>query len=165
MKKPGTILIIAGITILLGAILYTPTVNLIKGNAGSPTAKVNNGVTEESDGTVYAEGELVSDFPTVPVYPGAVVVDSVETNDSTGYGYSGTWHVTGKTWNEVLKYYLAEAKKRKWNITHQPDLGPKSSDQYIEALVDGKKVTVSVELEDDNKTIEIRIVFPLKSEN
>ncbi len=154
-----------GITILLGAILYTPTANLIRGNAGSTTARATNDVIEQSDGTVYAEGELIADFPAVPVYPGAVVVESVETNDSAEYGYSGTWHVTGKTWNEVLRYYLAEAKKRKWNITHQPDLGPKSSDQYIEALVDGKKVTVSVEIEDDNKTIEIRIVFPLKSEN
>ncbi len=159
MKKPGVTLIIIGFIILLGVILYIPTSKLIKSNTGSGTAQNSDATVEMEDSAVYAQGELVSDFPDVPVYPGAEIEKSTEINNDGEYGYVATWKTKAKTIPEVLKFFLAEAKSRNWPIVQSPDLSGKSGEEYIETKIDGRKVYITVEKE-DNGTVEYKVDFP-----
>lgn len=160
-KNPASTLILSGIIILLGAILFTPTYNLIRGVPIIANRSGQDGApVEEQDSAVYAQGELVSDFPDMPVYPGAIVEKSTEINDGDQYGYIGTWKIENKTSTEVLRFYLTEGKKRNWTIVHSPDLSPNSSNEYIEARINGKKAYIIVEKESDDKEVEVRVDFP-----
>ncbi|MDQ3099340.1 MAG: hypothetical protein M3Q44_06345 [bacterium] len=160
MKKPGITLVIAGFVILLGIILFNPTYKLIRGNNNQAAVTSGDDLTEQEDSTVYAEEELVSDFPDVPVFPGSIVVKSAEVNSENKYGYFATWKTNTKSVPNVARYYIDEAKKRKWQLTHTPDTTGKTADEYLEALVDNKKITVYIERQSDNDVVEVRVNIP-----
>lgn len=163
MKKPGVTLIIAGFIIILGVVLYIPTSNLIKKNTNPSTVQNDQDTIEMEDSAVYAQGELVSDFPDVPVYPGAEIEKSTEINNEGEYGYVATWKTNAKNIPDVLKFFLAEAKKRNWPIVQSPDLSGRSGEEYIETRIDNRKVYITVEKEDDG-AVEYRIDFPPKNQ-
>lgn len=164
MKKPGVTLVIVGIIVLLGVVLYIPTANLIKGNTGSNIARNDDGEIEMQDSAVYAQGELVSDFPDVPIYPGSKIIKSTEINNDGEYGYVATWETNAKTIPQVLNFYLAEAKKRNWTIVQMPDFSGRAGEEYFEFRINGQKAYFTVEREEDDEPIELKIDFPPKNQ-
>lgn len=159
MNKVGTTLVVSGAIVLLGVLLFNPTYNLLR-NTSSRIAIDTKDFVENEDSIVYANEELITDFPDVPVYPASKIMQSGEVNDNDNYGYFATWQTNTRSMPSVTKFFVDEAKKRNWQILHTPDTTGKTGDEYLKAVVNGREISVYVERESDESFIEVRVNIP-----
>jgi len=107
---------------------------------------------------IEAEGELVADFPIVPIYPDAVIERSYKKIEAGKVGYEAVQIAEASVF-DVYSYFIEELKREGWTITMSSDNSPTALEQGLTAVKD--KMTVQMEIEDEDGHTEIIIEIPL----
>ncbi len=105
-------------------------------------------------------GKLVDGFPSIPMYPGAVVEESqkIVQGDKTGFEAD---LVSKDPVFEVYSYYLQALKREDWDISFASSNSPTASEQGIGAVK--KNLRIYIDFEQEGRQTEIEIEIPLQT--
>lgn len=110
---------------------------------------------------VEERGELVSDFPELPVYPEAKLTYSSRYNLEEETVYRATWG-SNDPLSQIVPYYVNALKDAGWSVTEveEPPLG----DSFIEATKNNQTATLYIDqgdngLEDQDASTTILAVI------
>lgn len=98
----------------------------------------------------HVEGQLVTDFPAIPAYPGAVLEDSYRKEDGGRVGYEASWETTAR-FADVVAWYLEALREAGWLILEVPTLEAAADDTDVATAItvqrDGLTATLFIEQE------------------
>jgi hypothetical protein len=98
----------------------------------------------------HVEGQLVADFPAMPVYPGAVLEDSYKKEDAGKVGYEASW-VTTARFADVANWYVRALRDAGWLILEAPPLkmAPDDIDVATAIKVQRNEITATLFIEQE----------------
>jgi hypothetical protein len=154
----AVIAMVAGITLLAVVTISTLQSNRSSRIATSPVnTSAQAAPTDDGSDIVTEEGALVEDFPPFPSYPGAKIIKSSQISFREKEGFSADW-TTSASLASVMNFYEDAGKKNNWQLLSEaPDMT--KFEQQLEFLIDGRKVTVTAERDQESNVTEIEISF------
>lgn len=108
---------------------------------------------------VEKEGEFISDFPQIPVYFNATLVNTYKKTENDKTGYEANWN-TDDTVYSVMQWYINNLENDGWLTLELPQNQDSDAEQFAIFLRKGKTLYLTVENEDGVLT-EIHAEFPL----
>ncbi|KKW00412.1 MAG: hypothetical protein UY33_C0011G0016 [Candidatus Amesbacteria bacterium GW2011_GWA1_48_9] len=106
-----------------------------------------------------AQGEIIEEFPPLPVYPNSTLINTYKKAERGKFGYEGNW-TTPDPVNTVMAWYLDSLPAAGWTIATTPENPDSDASQFMVLTKDRLLLNLTVENEDGNIT-EIIAEFPL----
>jgi hypothetical protein len=107
----------------------------------------------------HAQGKLVAGFPSIPIYPGAVVEESSRVVEGNKVGFEAEL-ITDDPVFDVYSFYLDALKRNGWEISFASENSPSAEEQGLGAIKDDLRIYI--EFEKDDGSTEIDIEIPLQ---
>lgn len=106
------------------------------------------------------QGGIVSGFPILPVYPGAITENSYKKSERNLVGFQGEW-ISNDRVSVVMAWYLNKLPASGWQLIEAPEF-PETDSELFASFQKGKlKMNLIVEQESRDET-EIHAEFPLQ---
>ena len=102
-------------------------------------------------------GKLVKDFPQLPVYPDAVLLNSNKTQEKEKVGFEANWEVNASVF-EVMTWYVDAFSESGWIFEEEPEVN-ETFEQYFIAERNGFRVQIIVEKEEGGTLINAEFPF------
>ncbi len=107
---------------------------------------------------VEVKNQLISTFPSFPVYPEAKIVRSAKIGQAPSRGFEAKWE-TNESVPQVMSWYLSELKKEGWEIVTPPGDTYTTGEQIAKLSKEQMTVTLDIDQESKNVT-EIIVNIP-----
>lgn len=117
---------------------------------------------QEEPGKEVVERALVTDFPDVPVYPEARVIESYAKDVESGKGYEALW-ISHDAPYQVASWYLDTLRSSGWEIVEPETIDPEVGEPYVTAQKGGQLYYFYFENTDDDDPTEIHLEIPSQS--
>lgn len=121
-----------------------------------PLALPSNTAANEK---IELTGELIADFPILPVYENASLVNSYKKTEGQRVGFEANW-TTDDAVNVVMNWYMQNVQNDGWTVLEPPANPDADSEQFAVLEKDGRRLNLTVEQETLAET-EIHAEFPL----
>lgn len=108
---------------------------------------------------VELTGELIPDFPILPIYENATLVNSYKKTEGQRVGFEANW-ITSDPVNIVMNWYMQQVQNDGWIVIESPENPDADSEQFAVLEKDGRSLHLTVEQETLTET-EIHAEFPL----
>src|SRR3990167_11097191 len=107
------------------------------------------------------QGGLVSGFPSLPVYPGAVTENTYKKSERGLVGFQGDWLSTDRV-SVVMAWYLQKLPAFGWQLIEAPEFPETDSELF--AVFKKGKLTLNLTVEQESRSqTEIHAEFPLQT--
>ncbi len=107
---------------------------------------------------VEVKNQLISTFPSFPVYPGAKIISSAKVGQSPTRGFEAVWE-TDASVPLTMSWYLTELKKGGWNVVAPPGDAKTVGEQIAQVSKDKLSVTLDID-QKNSDTTEIIVNIP-----
>lgn len=161
----GILIVLFGIVLVYKTNDPTTQTTNTQSDAQEPQSNINPLVdnVESDPNKITEKNSLVPGFPQFPVYPNAVLIESVKMIQATDdKGYYALWEIDQEIGvPAVMQWYIDELQNTGWEITEYPAYANQG-----EQIIKLKKGTTNalVNVDSHGKGVEILVDFPLTYE-
>lgn len=105
------------------------------------------------------EGALVSDFPSMPIYPNSELLRTYRKSEDGKVGYEGVWQSEDSS-PEVMGWYIKSLTSSDWVVVEEPYDPLADGEQFL--VVEKEGITLNLTIENEGGLTSIYAEFPVR---